>query len=465
MRHGYQDDVIVVGAGIAGLAAAHRLMDAGLRVSVLEAESGPGGRMSSRGLGGGVMECGAQFLSAAYEVIPGLLRQTGLDNQAVKVSGQTLLVGGDRPRRFDTGRLGSLLAGGPLRLRDLIPGARGMRTARKLASRPTYDLGRWADLDGQTGLAWDLAHFGRGLTERIFCPGAHAMYFQDLADNSAALTGVLAAFSVRTPSSFALHRGLRAFTLHGGLGQLTTALAANLDIEYQTMAMSVRRPDSSGGPVTVITSRDVRKAGAVVIATPAGPATAILADRTPEENAVLQTPYSCALLVGLALAEPLAGQELGGAYGVAVMPGSSSPLAAMTVRSRADPSASGEVLTAFFRQQATRRLGGADESTVRAAAIDAVTPWLPGLAGRVTDSRVIGWPQAMPYVPVGHATKVQRYRDTLPAHSQVVLAGDYLGFPWSDSAAFNGQWAATQLIVARTGHRLAAQSPRPIDLQ
>jgi len=46
--------------------------------------------MSSQALGGGVMECGAQFLSANYEIIPGLLGQTGLDGQAVKISGQTL---------------------------------------------------------------------------------------------------------------------------------------------------------------------------------------------------------------------------------------------------------------------------------------------------------------------------------------------------------------------------------------
>ena len=51
------------------------------------------------------------------------------------------------------------------------------------------------------------------------------------------------------------------------------------------------------------------------------------------------------------------------------------------------------------------------------------------------------WPQALPYVPAGHATAVNRYRSTLPETSRVVLADDYLGFPWTDSAAFNGQWA------------------------
>ena len=89
----------------------------------------------------------------------------------------------------------------------------------------------------------------------------------------------------------------------------------------------------------------------------------------------------------------------------------------------------------------------ADGAMVRTAAIDTAAPWLPGLARRVTDSQVVRWQEALPYVTAGHAAAVQRYRDRLPAGSPVVLAGDYLGFPWSDPAAFNGRWAAGRLIA------------------
>jgi protoporphyrinogen/coproporphyrinogen III oxidase len=51
---------------------------------------------------------------------------------------------------------------------------------------------------------------------------------------------------------------------------------------------------------------------------------------------------------------------------------------------------------------------------------------------------------------VGHATAVQRCRERLPAGSPVLLAGDFLGLPWSDSAAFNGRWAADRLIADHT---------------
>lgn len=433
--------MVVVGAGIAGLTVAHRLAAAGLPVTVLEAERGPGGRMATRAVGDGLMECGAQFLSTGYEIVPELLRDVGLSEAVVGVSGRTMAVAENRSWRFDTGRPWTLLSGGLLRIRDLVPAARGSWSTRALAARSTDDLGSWADLDGQCGLSWTRARFGPGVTERVTALTVHGLFFQELAGNSAALPAALTAY---------LARAVSAYTLRGGLGSLPTVLAERMDVEYGVRVERVERPDSRGDRVVLATSRGRRDADAVVLATPAGPTARMLADPTPDETAVLRTPYSRGLVAGLAVAEPLADDELGGAYGVLVRPGAHSPLAAVAVRSRADTTATGgEVLTVMFRQDAAKRLAGADDATVRAAAVDAVTPWLPGLAGRVVDSRVTRWDEAMPYVPVGHAAAVRRYRDRLSAGCRVLLAGDYLGFPWSDSAAFSGRWAADRLLAGR----------------
>src|SRR5687767_12765180 len=106
------DEVIVVGAGIAGLTAAHRLAAAGLQVRVLEAASEPGGRMLTRPVGGGLMEQGAQFLSTGYEIIPELVEAAGLSRQVVKVSGRSMVVADGRSWLFDTDRPWSFLTGG-----------------------------------------------------------------------------------------------------------------------------------------------------------------------------------------------------------------------------------------------------------------------------------------------------------------------------------------------------------------
>ncbi|MCU4186539.1 FAD-dependent oxidoreductase [Acidiferrimicrobium sp. IK] len=57
-------DVIVVGAGIAGLTAARRLQDEGLSVIVLDKGRGVGGRLATRRVGGARVDHGAQFFTA-----------------------------------------------------------------------------------------------------------------------------------------------------------------------------------------------------------------------------------------------------------------------------------------------------------------------------------------------------------------------------------------------------------------
>ncbi|MEM9609175.1 MAG: FAD-dependent oxidoreductase [Actinomycetota bacterium] len=56
-------DVVVVGAGIAGLCAATRLEAAGHRVTVLDKGRGVGGRMATRRFGDAVADHGAQFFT------------------------------------------------------------------------------------------------------------------------------------------------------------------------------------------------------------------------------------------------------------------------------------------------------------------------------------------------------------------------------------------------------------------
>lgn len=70
-------DVLVIGAGLAGLTAARILDRAGKRVRVLEAADGMGGRVRSRALDGYTLDAGYQVLFPAY---PAVKRQLNLPN-------------------------------------------------------------------------------------------------------------------------------------------------------------------------------------------------------------------------------------------------------------------------------------------------------------------------------------------------------------------------------------------------
>jgi len=71
-------DVIVVGAGIAGLTAAYALQQRGLRVLVLEREASAGGRMRSERHGDFVVDRGAQFVASSYRNMRVLVDELGL---------------------------------------------------------------------------------------------------------------------------------------------------------------------------------------------------------------------------------------------------------------------------------------------------------------------------------------------------------------------------------------------------
>lgn len=54
---------VVVGAGIAGLSAAHSLVDGGVDVTVVDKGRGPGGRLATRRIGAATVDHGAQFFT------------------------------------------------------------------------------------------------------------------------------------------------------------------------------------------------------------------------------------------------------------------------------------------------------------------------------------------------------------------------------------------------------------------
>ncbi|MFF0743276.1 NAD(P)/FAD-dependent oxidoreductase [Streptomyces sp. NPDC004111] len=122
-------DVIIVGAGVAGLCAAHQLIDAGVTVRVLEAAPYVGGRMSTERIDGFRLDRIGQVLSTAY---PELSRTPGLEGLVLRPFAPGVLVHSEG-RRYRAGENGG------------VRSARGALTAaRALASAPRGAAGRAA---------------------------------------------------------------------------------------------------------------------------------------------------------------------------------------------------------------------------------------------------------------------------------------------------------------------------------
>src|ERR1700761_3733834 len=81
-------EVIVIGAGMAGLAAARALAERGVRVTVLEARERVGGRVFTRHADGATVELGAEFVHGRAPELWALIEETGVET--VERSGTVL---------------------------------------------------------------------------------------------------------------------------------------------------------------------------------------------------------------------------------------------------------------------------------------------------------------------------------------------------------------------------------------
>lgn len=84
-------DVIVVGAGIAGLSAAREIAAAGHSVAVLEARRRVGGRTLNREIGGGeVVEIGGQWVGPTQNKVLALIDELGLETFDTYIEGKNV---------------------------------------------------------------------------------------------------------------------------------------------------------------------------------------------------------------------------------------------------------------------------------------------------------------------------------------------------------------------------------------
>jgi monoamine oxidase len=252
-------DVVVVGAGLAGLTAARHLTRQGLSVTVLEASDQVGGRVRDVVLPGGqVIELGAQWVGPGHTYLRELAAELGLRLVDVDPGGDHLLVADGQVTRF-TGRVPGAASGG---LRAMLS------DLADLENRCRADPALWLGLDQQTARSWLDAHVpdadARGAMEYVvrleLCaePGqVSATVLLDLYQDVDAATF------------------LRADETHrvaGGPHQLARLLAEGLPepVRLGQPVRHVESPPAGSGrePVRVRTADAVLTARAVVLAVP-----------------------------------------------------------------------------------------------------------------------------------------------------------------------------------------------------
>ena len=247
--------VIVIGAGVSGLVAAHRLKQAGCKVTVLEARDRIGGRVQTDRVhfGGVPVELGAQFIHGTHDA-------DGESNPLWKLAQKQ----GWKARSYRSGSGSMSRRGVPLSAVD----EKALDALRDEALEWIVETYKEELEDSQTqiSLADAVAAFAKqaGLSpeER---EDLRAMFAADIEGDLAADLDQISALGFDEDEEFG--RGGDQMLL-GGYDQLPAHLAAGLDIRLRTVVEGI---DYAALPVKVQTKSGAElKADAVLVTVPLG---------------------------------------------------------------------------------------------------------------------------------------------------------------------------------------------------
>jgi oxygen-dependent protoporphyrinogen oxidase len=492
-----QPHVVVIGGGIAGLAAAFFLREAPCRVTVLEGSRRLGGKLSVSEIAGVMVDEGAEALLARRPEGTGLAAAAGLE-------GQLTWPGSTAARIWSRGRMCPLprrqVLGVPADLAELA--STGLMSSDGMA-RALQDLGLPATArDGDVPVAaFVAARFGHEVVDRLVDPllaGVYAGRSEELSFEAtlpavaaesrkhaslAEAAGALLARGGDPPGTPRWPSGTRDSvagtaalpdpakpgssdpvpvftTLAGGLGTLPAAVAAASGACVRTSAM-VRglARTATGWRLTVGSRHDEEylTADAVILAIPASPAARLLGGVPGASAAVTalgEIRYASMAIVTLAYQAAAFPSPLEGS-GYLVPAADGHPVKAVTFSTVKWPHLrdAGDglhiVRCSLGRVGEESLLQSADAELVGLAAADLAAA--TGAREAPVATRVSRWGGGLPQYTVGHLDRVARIRSAVAGQPGLAACGaayDGIGIP---ACVATAQAAAAQ-IAAHLSH-------------
>jgi monoamine oxidase len=444
-------DVIVVGAGLAGLTAARALAGAGQQVIVLEARDRVGGRIVSHPIGDGkIIEMGGQWAGPTQDRILALAAELGVGTFPTYDDGAKVLHFRGKRGTYR----GTIPRISPLTLVDVGRAQLRLESlARQVPVDAPWTAPKAADWDGQTFETWIRRNTASQAARSLLTLGIEAVFACEPGDIS--LLHVL--FYARSAGSFQrtidTTGGAQQDRFTGGSQLIAKRLAARLAEGTVVLGSPVRRIRYSGGQVTAETDAGDYGGRRIIVSAPP-----VLAGRISydpplphwRDQLTQRTPAGSVIKCQALYDEPfwradgLSGQATGDGEGARI------------VFDNSPPDGSPGVLLGFLEGDEARRLGRASPAERRQAVLSSFVRYFGPRAATPAGYAELDWQQEQwsggcygtlfgpgIWTRYGHALR----EPAGPVH----WAGSETATTWSgymDGAVQSGERAAAEVLAA-----------------
>lgn len=435
--------IAVVGGGMAGLAAAWRLVEGGASVTLYERHERAGGRLRTDELDGSRGDVVVQLLASHYTETLRLVRAAGAADLLVRSGGRDALWRNGRAHPIAYGSAASMARSSALPL--------GLKA--RLATRYLPFLQRHArELDGNdpvravaAGHSESIAEWGRRelgdeFVELLVYPLLASYYGLTPEEAPSGLYHSLA------------HVGLdvRVYAVTGGMALLAAAIARRLEAAGARLlrGSAIEGLEVLDRGVLVRWSGGEREHDAVVLAVPPPVAAALAGVPPPLDQWLSAVRTRPVTTVGLAVKRPPPAEWFGLSFPRHEPPGRALAAVCLQGRKAARLVAPGRgFLVAYPAPALAERVAASPAGAVVDGVVAALERVFPGLGDDLTRARVYRVPGGSVVFDLAHVRHLA-HLDPAWLGPRLALAGDWLRVPTVEGAVRSGLAAAERLLKA-----------------
>ena len=440
-------DVIIVGGGIAGLAAALRCQDRGLTSLVLEAEPRVGGRMTTDRVNGFRIDRGVTLLGKKFTRMRSLARRLGLAPRMHDGSFKLGLEDGHTVRSFRDRRPDDLLRDSGLSWQ-----------AKRASFRFLFDLcrnqTRLAHGDSQRALHLDrenvaqyLAHSAGGseLLTRFFEPSMCGPVGGSVANLSAEVF-------------FQTIRNTLAagfWCVDDGVDLIPETIAKQVPVQTSAHVIQVRRKGPQVMVEALVEGRPRRYTARGCIFAIPGQLVPALCPDLPEwvVQPLSHTRYASMASAHVALRKPPQAAYSGYGFAGERMDGVQA-LQFEHLRSPFLCPQGRGMISIYYKQTPTFPVIASSDDALRTSAIQLMRKTFPDIAKDILFVHLVRWPVGIVLFPAGRLTEMAALRTRLAAwDAPLDFCGDYLDGLSSEGALCTGEQAADRMITRLNDYR------------